>query len=205
MLFYRQIFKYQANHCKEVRESTIRILKYFIKPLSVFFYIYIYIYIFSLIIYTKVYQNSVIKIFQNIYTCDLTWVNVEDELRWWHDQVKVTIILVYHQTQDKLCRGQRQGQEYSEQHHSCFPRSSWGCTNNSGASGLCLLKGILNQKLTMLQQRDFLVVPELPMVALHSLYRNLLYCRLCCSWPGHSLPRGKSKQDAISLSSTISS
>lgn len=42
MLFYRQIFKYQANHCKEVRESTIRILKYFIKPLSVFFYIYIY-------------------------------------------------------------------------------------------------------------------------------------------------------------------
>ena len=93
----------------------------------------------------------------------------------------------------------------SEQHHSCFPRSSWGCTNNSGASGLCLLKGILNQKLTMLQQRDFLVVPELPMVALHSLFRNLLYCRLCCSWPGHSLPRGKSKQDAISLSSTISS
>ena len=98
MLFYSQIFKYQPNHCKEVRENTIRIFKYFIKPLSVFFYIFIYIY---LIIYTKVYQNSVMKIFQNIYTCDLTWVNVKDELRWWLDQVKVAITLVYHQTQDK--------------------------------------------------------------------------------------------------------
>lgn len=46
MLFYSKIFKYQANHSKEVRENTIRILKYFIKPLSVFFtYIYIYIYL----------------------------------------------------------------------------------------------------------------------------------------------------------------
>lgn len=53
------------------------------------------------------------------------------------------------------CRGQRQGQEYSEQHHSCFPHSSRGCTSNSRASGLCLLRGILNQKLTILQQRDF--------------------------------------------------
>lgn len=132
MLFYSQIFKYQPNHCKEVRENTIRIFKYFIKPLSVFFYIYIYIY---LIIHTKVYQNSVMKIFQNIYTCNLTWVNVEDELRWWLDQVKVAITLVYHQTQDMLWGGQRQGQEYSEQHHSCIPRSSRGCTVILGPQG----------------------------------------------------------------------
>ena len=34
--FYSQIFKCQPNHCKEIRENTFRIFKYFIKLLSVF-------------------------------------------------------------------------------------------------------------------------------------------------------------------------
>ena len=97
------------------------------------------------------------KIFQNMYACDLIRVNVEDELRWWLDWVKVAITLVYHQTWDKLCRGQTQGQEYSEPHHSCLPCSSWGCTSNSRGSGLWLLWGISNQEFTLLQQREILV------------------------------------------------
>ena len=143
------------------------------------------------------------KIFQNIYTCDLTWVNVMDELRWCLDRVKVAITLtIKPRTRVWWTKARSRIQWAASLMHPSFILRMH---SNSRASGQCLLRGILKQKLAILQQREFLIVPELPKAAFHSLCRILFYCRLCCCWPGHSLPRGKNKQDAISLSNTISS